>query len=132
MPTTQKIVKAASSKYPMRPETKTSKTWAWMPLARSGSRGDGHGDEQFDLVMQPAFVVEEADGGDERGAGDDASALCSGGTVEREEDGEHDPAIHRESTEERNRLKMNFARPGEIDHADAESERANGGGQHQR
>ena len=81
--------------------------------------------------MQPAFVVEEADGGDERCAGDDAEALSAGGAVEREQNGEHDGAPHREATEERNRLQVYFARSGQIDHADAQGERANGNREHQ-
>ena len=96
------------------------------------SGGERHGDEQFDLVMQPAFVVEEADGGDERGAGDDAERFERARAVEREQNREHDAALHREAAEERNRLQVDFARSGQIDHADAQSERANRDGEHQR
>ena len=74
--------------------------------------GEGHGDEQFYLMVQPAFVVEEADGGDECCAGDDADTLGAGGAVEGEEDGEHDGAPHGEAAEKRDRLEVDFARTG--------------------
>src|SRR6201999_4426226 len=61
------------------------------------SGSEGHRDEQLDLMMEPAFVVEEADGGDERGAGDDAEALGACRAVERKQHGEHDGTPHREA-----------------------------------
>ena len=96
------------------------------------SGGERHGKKQFDLVMQPAFVVEETDGGDERGAGDDACALGACGAVEGEEMASIMPPYIARPPRSGIGCRWTFRGPGRSDHADAQSERANRDSQHQR
>ena len=103
-----------------------------MPLARRMPAAMRHGDEELDLMMQPSAIVQKTDRGDQRRAGDDAGALRARRAVEGEQNRQHHAAVHGEAAEQRNRLEMNLARSGKIDHADAQRERADRHGEHQR
>src|ERR1700722_1073239 len=76
------------------------------------SGSEGHRDEQFDLMMQPALVIEEADRRNERRARYDAEALRARRAVEREQNREHDRPPHCESAQERDWLQVYVARSG--------------------
>ena len=77
-------------------------------------------------MVQKAAVVEDANGGDQRGAGEDAFDLGARGAIENEEHGNHDGAIHGQAAQKRNGREMNFARAGQVHHADAQSQGAHG------
>ena len=95
------------------------------------ARRERHGDEEFDLVMQPSAIIQEPDGGDQSSARHDAGALRARRAVERKQNRQHHPAVHGEAAEQRNRLEMHLARSGEVDHADAQRECAHRHRQHQ-
>ena len=61
--------------------------------------GNRHGDEQFDLMMQPAAIVQKADGCDQRCAEHDPGTLRTRRAIQREEDRQHDRAEHSQSTQ---------------------------------
>ncbi len=84
-----------------------------------------HADEKFYLVMQQAAVVEEADDGEQRGAGEDADDLLLRRVVPREQHGEYEAQVNSDAAEQRDGIQMNFAGPGFIHHAVAQREMTN-------
>ena len=92
----------------------------------------GHANEELHLVVKHAAVVEQADGGEQRGAGKNARDLLLRRAAQRKNDGKDKAKIDGDAAEERNRFEVNFARPGAIDHAVVERKAANGNGETQR
>src|ERR1700722_7689861 len=86
----------------------------------------GHGGKKFYLVMQPAAVVEETDNGNQGGAAGDADDLGAGWAVENNQNGQHNPAVDGEAAKKRDGFQVNFTRPGQIHHADANGQRPDG------
>ena len=95
-------------------------------------RGHGHPDEQFDLVMQQAAVVEQSDHREQRGAGENSDDLLMRRAAEREQNGEHESEIDGDAAEQRNGAEVDFARAGMVHHPVTQREAANRDGQKQR
>src|SRR5580658_1553065 len=74
--------------------------------------------------MEQTAVIEEADYRDERRPREDSYDLPARGFVHRDQNREREPAINRHAAEKRNRLDVNFARPGLVHQADAQGEAA--------
>src|SRR5580704_8660241 len=94
--------------------------------------GERHADEKFYLVVQQAAVVEEADDGEQRGAGKDADDLLLRRVVPREQHCEYEAQVNSDAAEQRDGIQMNFARPGFIHHAVAQREMTDGHGEPER
>ncbi len=90
-----------------------------------------HAHKQFNLVMEQAAVVEDADSRDERGSNEDAHDLGARRSVEGKERGDYHGGVHRQTTKKRDRGQMNFARTGKINHSHAKRQGAYGNNQHE-
>ena len=92
MPTTQKMVKHDveddSSECPGR---SCEKICARMPETIRNTAASGHADEKFDLMMEQAAVVQEADDGDEGSARENADDLLQRRAVQCEQNREQKP-----------------------------------------
>ncbi len=93
------------------------------------TRAGRHADEKLHLMVEHAAVVEQADGGQQRGAGENARDLLLRRAAQRENDSEHESEIDGDAAEQGNRLHVDFARAGAVDHAVAQSNAANGNGE---
>ena len=94
--------------------------------------GDRHADEEFDLMVEQAAVVKEADDGEQGGSGEDADDLLLGDAVAGEENREHEAEVNRGAAQERNRIDVDFPRAGLVHHAVAEGQVADGDGERER
>ena len=95
-------------------------------------RRQWHARKQFDLMMKQPLVVENANARDERRADEDAHNLGASRSVEGEEHRDHHRGVHRQAAKKRYWREVNFARPRQIDHANAQRKGAHGNHEHQR
>ena len=90
---------------------------------------DRHTDEELHLMMEESAVVEEADDREQRGSRKNADNLLLGRSVQREQDGQDEAEIHADPAEQRDRLEMDFARAGLVDHSIEQGIVAHGDGE---
>src|SRR5271170_6544149 len=74
--------------------------------------------------MEQTAVIEKTDYRDERRPRENSYDLPACGFVHRDQNREREPAINRHSAEQRNRLDVNFARPGLVHQTGAQREAA--------
>ena len=101
--------------------------------AEKQNRGSqGHAEEEFYLMVQPAAIVEDTYRGDQGSGGENAFNLSAGGAVKHEEYGNHHRAVHGQAAEKRNGTEMDLARAGQVDHADTQCQGAHRNDKQQR
>ena len=82
--------------------------------------------------MEQPPVVENANTGDERRADEYAHNLGACRSIEGQQHSHDHRSVHRQAAKKRDGRKVNFARPRQIDHSNAQGESAHGNDEHQR
>lgn len=72
----------------------------------------GHAEQQFDLMVQAAAVVQDADDGQEGGAGQDGDDLGARGAVDEQQEGDHSRSVDGHPTQQGYRDQVDLARIG--------------------
>src|SRR5438477_12269923 len=97
--------------------------------------GHGHGNEQLDLMMKPAAIVENAGYQEQSPGSQDAKNLTAWLAVERQDDRHHSAAVDRHTTQQRHGTLMEFARTRLVNDPEVQrkpphrNRQAKGGGQ---
>src|SRR5580700_6385728 len=91
-----------------------------------------HGEEQFDLMVEPPSVVENTHRSDNGCARQDAYDLGACCSTEGKQNRQDNSAIHRQPPQQGDGTKVDLARTGQIDHTHAKSQCAYRYRKHQR
>jgi len=82
--------------------------------------------------MQPAVIIQNAHGNNQRCTGEDAPHLGPRGALEDGQNGDHHAAVDSQSSEQGHGRSVDFARTRQVHHAKAQGQCAHRHGQRQR
>ena len=80
-------------------------------------------------MMKQAAIVEQADAGEQCGAGENSDDLLVRYAAQGEQNGEHESEVDRDAAKQWNRIEMDFARAGTVHHTVVQREAAHRDGE---
>src|ERR1051326_8192742 len=89
---------------------------------QQNSSGQWHADKEFYLMMQDPAIIQNSHGSDQSCARENSFDLGARWAAKHQEHAKNHACVHCQSTKQRDRLQVNFARSRKIDHANSQGQ----------